>query len=71
MNPLDPQLQGFIVTGIRDIYDAPTKQVLLREHPCSGSRGHATGTMAGVRNLESAGGSTAIEDGASSLAGTD
>jgi hypothetical protein len=29
MNPLDPQLQGFIVTGIRDIFDAPTKQVLL------------------------------------------
>ena len=29
MNPLDPELQGFIVSGIRDIYDAPTKQVLL------------------------------------------
>jgi len=28
-NPLDPQLQGFIVSGICDIYDAPTKQVLL------------------------------------------
>jgi hypothetical protein len=29
MNPLDPELQGFIVSGTRDIYDAPTKQVLL------------------------------------------